>query len=72
MNLIINQPTVCIRYKYSERKQSVSIASLRLLQYLAQIIQDKIYDEQESNDAQIDRKLKRVIDEKKQAWGLKQ
>ncbi len=72
MNLIINQPTVRIRYKYGEQNQSASIASLRLLQYLAQIIQDKIYDEQENNDAQIDRKLKRAIGEKKQAWGLKQ
>lgn len=72
MNLIINQQAVRIRYKYGEQKQSAAIASLRLLQYLAQIIQDKIYDEQENDDAQIDRKLKRAIDEKKQAWGLKQ
>lgn len=72
MNPIINQPSVHIRYKYGEQKQSAAIASLRLLQYLAQIIQDKIYNEQENNDAQIDRKLKRAIDEKKQAWGLKQ
>lgn len=72
MNLIINQPSIRVKYKYDKQKQSAAVASLRLLQYLAQIIQDKIYDEQESNDAQIDRKLKRVIDEKKLAWGLKQ
>ena len=72
MNLIINQPIVHIKYKSRGQKQSAAVASIRLLQYLAQIIQDKIYDEQENNDSQIDRKLKRVIDEKKLAWGLKQ
>ena len=57
---------------HSNRNWSVALGSLRLLQHLARIIQNRIEDERKSGKGGIDRKLKRKIDEKKQAHGLKQ
>ena len=57
---------------HSNRNWSAALGSLRLLQHLARIIQNRIEDERKSGKGGIDRKLKRKIDEKKQAHGLKQ
>ena len=57
---------------HSNRNWSAALGSLRLLQHLARIIQNRIEDERKGDKGGIDRKLKRKIDEKKQAHGLKQ
>lgn len=57
---------------HSNRSWPVALGSLRLLQHLARIIQNRIEDERKGAKGGIDRKLKRKIDEKKQAHGLKQ
>ena len=54
------------------RNWSAALGSLRLLQHLARIIQNRIEDERKGGKGGIDRKLKRKIEEKKQAHGLKQ
>ncbi len=51
---------------------SAAMGAIRLLQHISRIIQDRIEDERRGKDGAIDRKLKRKIDEKKQAHGLKQ
>lgn len=57
----------------SNRNWSAAMGSLRLLQHLSRIIQNRLEDEQRSKGtALIDRKLRRQIEEKKQAHGLKQ
>ena len=48
------------------------MGSLRLLQHLSRIIQNRLADERTGRIHAIDHKLKRKIDEKKQAHGLKQ
>lgn len=57
---------------HSNQNWSAALGSLRLLQHLARIIQNRIEDEHKAGKGGIDRKLKRKIDEKKQAHGLKQ
>ena len=57
---------------HSNQNWSAALGSLRLLQHLARIIQNRIEDERKGGKGGIDRKLKRKIDEKKQAHGLKQ
>lgn len=57
---------------HSNRNWSAALGSLRLFQHLARIIQNRIEDERKGGKGGIDRKLKRKIDEKKQAHGLKQ
>ena len=56
----------------SNRNWSVTLGSLRLLGQISRIIQNRLEDERRENQVSIDRKLKRKIDEKKQAHGLKQ
>lgn len=57
----------------SNRNWSAAMGSLRLLQHLSRIIQNRLEDERRSKgSAIIDRKLRRQIEEKKQAHGLKQ
>lgn len=57
---------------HSNRNWSAALGSLRLLQHLARIFQSRLEDERKGGKGGIDRKLKRRIDEKKQAHGLKQ
>lgn len=57
---------------HSNRNWSAALGSLRLLQHLARIFQSRLEDERKGGKGGIDRKLKRKIDEKKQAHGLKQ
>lgn len=55
----------------SNRNWSAALGSLRLLQAISRIFQRKIEDERRSGGAYVDRKLRRKIEEKKQAQGLK-
>lgn len=54
----------------SNRNWSAVMGSLRLLSQISRIIQHRFEDERKGNQSSIDRKLKRKINEKKQAHGL--
>lgn len=56
----------------SNRNWGVATASIRLLHHISRMVQNHIEDERKNRAAGIDRKLRRKIDEKKQAHGLKQ
>ena len=56
----------------SNRNWSAAMGSLRLLHHLARMLQNQLEDERKEKTGAIDRKLKRKIDEKKQAHGLRQ
>ena len=56
----------------SNRNWSAAMGSLRLLHHLARMLQNQLEDERKEKSGAIDRKLKRKIDEKKQAHGLRQ
>lgn len=56
----------------SNRNWSAAMGSFRLLHHLSRMIQNQLDDEKKGKAGAIDRKLKRKIDEKKQAHGLKQ
>lgn len=56
----------------SNRNWSAAMGSLRLLGQISHIIQNRLDDERKGKQSSIDRKLRRKIDEKKQAHGLKQ
>lgn len=56
----------------SNRHWSAAMGSFRLLHHLARMLQNQLKDERKEKLGSIDRKLKRKIDEKKQAHGLKQ
>ena len=56
----------------SNRNWSAALGTLRLFHHLSQMIQKRLEDEWKHKPGAIDRKLKRIIDEKKQAHGLKQ
>lgn len=51
---------------------AAALASLRLLGHMARIIQNRLEDECKNREHSIDRKLRRKIEAKKQAHGLKQ
>lgn len=56
----------------ANRNWSAALGSLRLLGQLSRAIQQRLEDECRGKGAAVDRKLKRIIDEKKQAHGLRQ
>lgn len=56
----------------SNRHWSASLGAIRLLHHLSRMIRNQLDDEKKEKAGAIDRKLKRKIDEKKQAHGLKQ
>lgn len=56
----------------SNRNWSAALGSIRLLHHLSRMIQNQLDDERKGKAGAIERKLKRKIDEKKQAHGLKQ
>ena len=56
----------------SNRNWSAALGAIRLLHQLSRMIQNQLDDEKKGKAGAIDRKLKRKIDEKKQAHGLKQ
>ncbi len=55
----------------SNRNLSASLGVLRLFQYLARMIQNRLEEEQKGKLGIIDKKQRRQINEKKQAQGLK-
>ncbi len=55
----------------SNRNWSAALGSLRLLQAISRIFQRKMEDERRGGGTYVDRKLRRKIEEKKQAQGLK-
>ena len=56
----------------SGRNWSAALGALRLLQHLSRMIQNRLEDERKGTAGMTERKLKRKIDEKKQAHGLRQ
>lgn len=56
----------------SNRNWYATIGAIRLLHHICRIIQNRLEDENSLKSGKIDRKLKRKIDEKKQAHGLRQ
>ena len=56
----------------SNRNWSAALGAIRLLHHLSRMIQNQLDGEKREKAGAIDRKLKRKIDEKKQAHGLKQ
>ena len=56
----------------SNRNWSAAMGSIRLLHHLARMLQNQLEDERKEKAGAIDRKLKRKIDQKKQAHGLRQ
>ena len=57
---------------HNNRNWSAALGTLRLLQQISRAIQNRLEDERKGKAGAIDRKLRRKIDEKKQAHGLKQ
>ena len=57
---------------HSDRSQNVVLSTVRLFHYLSKMIQDQIDSGTQGTMKTTDRKLKRRIDEKKHAHGLKQ
>ncbi len=55
----------------ANRNWSATLSSLRLLSHISRIIQNRLEDERKGKQNSVDRKLRRKIDEKKQAHGLK-
>jgi len=55
----------------TNRNWSAALGSLRLLSHISRIIQNRLEDERKGKQHSIDKKLRRKIDEKKQAHGLK-
>lgn len=55
----------------TNRNWSAALGTLRLFHQLSQMIQKRLEDEWKHKSGTIDRKLKRIIDDKKQAQGLK-
>ena len=67
-----NEYAAQLLYNLSHSKNpSVAMAAFRLLQHLARIIQNRLEDERKSKENQTDKKLRRIIDEKREAHGLK-
>lgn len=55
----------------SNRNYSAALGTLRLIQAISRIFQRKMEDERRSGGSYVDKKLRRKIEEKKQAQGLK-
>ena len=59
-------------YNLSHSKNPfIAMSAFRLLQYLARIIQNRIEDERKGKEGMTDKKLRRIIDVKREAHGLK-
>ena len=56
----------------SNQNWSAALGTLRLLQHLSRMFQNRLEDERKGTAGMTERKLKRKIDEKKQAHGLRQ
>ena len=67
-----NEYAAQLLYNLSHSKNpSVAMAAFRLLQHLARMIQNRLEDERKSKEGMVDKKLRRKIDEKREAHGLK-
>ena len=55
----------------SNRNWYATVGAIRLLHHIFRIIQNRLEDENSLRSGKIDRKLKRKINEKKQAHGLR-
>lgn len=55
-----------------DRHWAAARGAIRLLHHLSRLIQDQLEEDKKSKASVVDRKLKRKIDEKRQAHGLKQ
>lgn len=67
-----NEYAAQLLYNLSHSKNpSIAMAAFRLLQHLARMIQNRLEDERKSKESMIDKKLRRKIDEKREAHGLK-
>ena len=67
-----NEYAAQLLYNLSHNKNpSVAMAAFRLLQHLARIIQNRLEDERKSKEGLTDKKLRRIIDAKREAHGLK-
>ena len=72
LNSSANEYAAQLLYNLSHSKNpSVAMAAFRLLQHLARILQNRLEDERKSKENQTDKKLRRIIDEKREAHGLK-
>ena len=56
----------------SNKNWSAAMGTLRLLHHMSRLIQNRLEEERRGKEGTIDRKLRRTIDEKKQAHGLRQ
>lgn len=56
----------------NDRNWSAAMGAFRLLHHISRAIQNRMEDERRGKAGVIDRKLKKIIDEKKQAHGIKQ
>lgn len=56
----------------ANRNWSAALGSLRILGHLSRMMQKRLEDERKEKGVTVDRKLRRKIEEKKQAHGLKQ
>ncbi len=56
----------------NNKNWSAAMGSFRLLQHLARLLQNRMEDERRDKSAVVDRKLKRKIEDKKKAHGIKQ
>lgn len=59
-------------YLNSNRNWSAGMGAVRLLHHISRVIWNRIEDEQKGKGATVDRKLRRRMEEKKQAHGMKQ
>ena len=67
-----NEYAAQLLYSLSHSKNpSVAMAAFRLLQHLARILQNRLDDEHKSKEGLTDKKLRRIIDAKREAHGLK-
>ncbi len=56
---------------YSNRNRAAGMGAFRLFRHLARLIQNRIDDEKKGKFSLADRKLRRMINEKKEAQGFK-
>ena len=67
-----NKYAAQLLYNLSHSKNpSIAMAAFRLLQHLACILQNRLEDERKSKENRTDKKLRRIIDAKREAHGLK-
>ena len=56
----------------ADQNRSAAMGAIRLLHYISRVIRNRIEEEKKGRSGSIDRKLRRKMEEKKQAHGMKQ